>query len=159
VSRVNSGHVTSDNQVEISSLICECRFYSRHRPRVQAQIRQAAVRQHTIAFRWAKQRDISGSSPDSVRHLLYKASRTPGKEGFVTPHPRAISANQYKSGGIHAQIVAPASLFPGIMRSNNLALARYVFPKLGQSSFRREYPAKGLSSGSFEAASSEQPLS
>src|SRR4051812_43922923 len=102
------------------------------------------VGQHTVALRWANQSDSSGRKRYLLCNLFHEASRTPWKKRFVTPHPRAISANQYKSGGIHAQIVALASHFPGIMRSNNLALARYVFPKLasrhsGESTQRKAY--------------------
>jgi hypothetical protein len=66
------------------------------------------------------ERDLASSRPDALRNVVDKVSKQPREKGFVPAHARAISARKHKARGLHAQIVAFAVQFPGIMRSNNL---------------------------------------
>ena len=94
----DSRHVTGDNQVKVGVAGAECGNDASQRSRPGKQVWDLRVSTVPIPAGRAHQAQRSSGGPHLGCHMVEKRSTSPGKQGFIPPHPGTGATCQNKSG-------------------------------------------------------------
>ena len=120
---VGIGHITGNNQIQITSAARESGFKSCQRAESGPQIAQLVKTELGVSFRRAHKGHVAGSSFDLGGDVLNQSTGIPGQQRLICSHSRTSPTNQHEASGSHEKMVALADRCSGYNWTNKVRLS------------------------------------